>query len=220
MCRFPIHGKLAYASLENFLGQVVDGYHPDAVEVCLLTNSAAYALCQVQNELNQVGLGIFIYDAYRPLRAVKHFSRWFTQPVASEFELVRKAIHYPRLEKSQLVTRGYAPQTQSPHNFANTVDVTLINIATGQPLAMGTVFDYFDELSHHTVGPEVIGNDAYNNRCYLREVMEKHLFTPYSHEYWHFEYSISEIQEPLDIPLIAALQGLNVRSARNTKSQP
>lgn len=52
-CAHPIRGNLAYASKENFVGRVVDGYCTDANEICLLARRAAHALCNVQRELNQ-----------------------------------------------------------------------------------------------------------------------------------------------------------------------
>lgn len=73
-CLSPIQGRLAYAGYENFIGRVIDGYSEDADDVCLLTKEAASALCDVQRELNQSGLGLYIFDAYRPLRAVKDFA--------------------------------------------------------------------------------------------------------------------------------------------------
>lgn len=46
-CAFPIQGVLAYATEENFLGRVVDGYLPGASEVCLLSRKAAEQLCGI-----------------------------------------------------------------------------------------------------------------------------------------------------------------------------
>ena len=84
-CQHPIIGKLAYATDENFIGRVINGYSPDATDVCLLTPKAAHALCQAQNELNEKHqLGLLIYDAYRPHRAVKDFAQWIQQPPTAE----------------------------------------------------------------------------------------------------------------------------------------
>ena len=96
-CSFPIQGKLAYAGHENFIGRVIDGYFADAVDVCLLARHAAHALCTVQSDLSRTGLGLYIFDAYRPLRAVKDFAKWYVAPVSSLFEHQRQMIHYPHL---------------------------------------------------------------------------------------------------------------------------
>src|SRR5690348_2141281 len=47
-CAHPIEGFLAYATKENFLGRVVNGYVPSAARVCLLTQKVAMQLCSVQ----------------------------------------------------------------------------------------------------------------------------------------------------------------------------
>jgi D-alanyl-D-alanine dipeptidase len=90
---------LAYVGPENFVGRIIDGYSENADDVCLLSTQAASALCDVQNELNQSHLGLYIFDAYRPLRAVKDFARWYHAPVENEYERVRQQVHYPHLFK-------------------------------------------------------------------------------------------------------------------------
>jgi D-alanyl-D-alanine dipeptidase len=209
-CTFPICGELAYATTKNFLGRIVDGYHSDAKDICLLTKQAAQVLCNVQNDLNKDKLGLFIFDAYRPHRAVKDFAQWFTHPPADEYELLRKQIHYPHIEKSQLDALGYAAGDVSRHNFGNTVDLTLIHIDTLAELNMGTCFDYFDELSHNTVMSERIGKEAFNNRKLLKQIMQHHGFIPYENEFWHFEHKICEVDGPMDLPIDSSLRGINV----------
>ena len=108
-CLYPIQGRLAYAGHENFVGRVIDGYSEDAEDICLLSKKVASALCDVQSELNQFDLGLYIFDAYRPLRAVKDFACWYHAPVVSEYERIRQQIHYPHLQKTDLVKKGYAP---------------------------------------------------------------------------------------------------------------
>ena len=208
-CIYPIVGKLAYASNENFIGRVIDGYSFDAQHVCLLAKNAARALCNIQNELNSSGLGLYIFDAYRPLRAVKDFASWYTAPVMNDFELERKKIHYPNLEKNELVAKGYSPDTTSKHNFGCSVDVALIQISDNTLLEMGTCFDFFDELSHDTATPAQIGKDAYLNRQKLTSVMKHFGFLPYTGEYWHFDYQQIEVDVPLDILIEPSLKGLN-----------
>jgi len=197
-CDAPIQGELAYAGKENFLGRIVDGYTPEAKYLCLLTPKAAQTLCEVQKDLNQRGLGLYIFDAYRPLRAVKDFARWFHEPVANDYESERKKIHYPNIEKTDLVRLGYAPDTISRHNFGNVVDLTLIRLADSNFLNMGACFDCFDELSHQTATAVQIGQEAYDNRQILKAAMEAHHFIPYEYEFWHFDYDEREVHEPMD----------------------
>lgn len=208
-CETPILGKLAYACEENFVGRVIDGYCPKAADVILLAKQAASALCQVQNALNQQGFGLYIFDAYRPLRAVKDFAVWFRAPVANDYEQERQKIHYPYLEKADLVTQGYIPDTVSRHNFGRAVDLTLIDLNDHAFLKMGACFDFFDELSHHTATAEQLGEETYQNRQLLLNVMQEHNYQPYPTEYWHFDYHLIETEEPMDLPIDASLKHLN-----------
>lgn len=210
LCTFPIQCILVYATKENFLGKMVDGYHPEAKDIGLLSKQAANALCQVQNDLYKDNLGLLIFDAYRPHRAVKDFCHWFQQPPAGEYELQRKQIHYPHIEKSQLDALGYAAGDVSRHNFGHTVDLTLIHIDTLTELNMGACFDYFDELSHANVSSDRIGIDAFNNRALLSQAMQRHGYMPYEKEFWHFEYKICEVDGPMDIAIDKSLRNINV----------
>ena len=65
--------ELRYYTTHNFVGKRIDGYINPR---CILTLKAAIALKEVQDELKPFGLGIKIYDAYRPQQAVDNFIRW------------------------------------------------------------------------------------------------------------------------------------------------
>lgn len=211
LCVYPIRGNLAYATSENFLGRVVDGYNKDAADICLLSKQAAYALCNVQSDLNsQQQLGLYIYDAYRPLRSVRDFARWFSEPIASAYEVERKQIHYPKIEKKDLVTLGYTPDKISKHNYGTAVDLTLINLINFAPINMGACFDYFDEISHHSTSSSLIGDEAFNNRNKLAKIMQQHGFSPYIKEFWHYDFQIRETDEPMDIQIEKSLKYLNI----------
>lgn len=206
LCHQPIQGQLAYASTENFLGRIVQGYNPEASDVCLMTKNAAEMLCNVQNQLVKAKVGLFIFDAYRPLRAVRDFNSWFAQPPASEYELRRKEIHYPHLQKNELSVHGYVMGDVSKHCFGATVDLSLINLATGKLLDMGACFDYFDVISHTNATAKQIGAEAFSNRMLLAESMQSFGFMPYEKEYWHFDHA-PEINIPIDIEITPALRG-------------
>lgn len=165
-----------YASTKNFMGRVVDGYESTNL---LLTKPAAQALKSVQSELNAQGLGLKIFDAYRPQRAVDHFVRW----CADEADTVNKRFYYPNVAKHDLIPNGYIA-AKSGHSRGSTVDLTLINLETGAELDMGTPWDYFGQESHpdyNGVTPE-----QYENRQLLQHVMTKHGFKPLPEEWWHF----------------------------------
>lgn len=207
-CMRPIEGSLAYATRENFLGRLVEGYHPDALEVCLLTRKAAEQLCLLQNKLVEKGFSLFIFDAFRPLRAVRDFSTWFRTPPSSVYEKERKQVHYPHLEKEDLPRLGYAPDTVSRHCFGHAVDISLRYLESGKWVNMGTEFDYFDSSSHLDASAEVIGEEAFSNRQFLIQLMEQFGFLSYPFEWWHFEYQEQEVEQPMDMEIVPSLQGL------------
>lgn len=206
-CTTPIQGKLAYATADNFLGRIVDGYHADAADVLLLTPTAAGALCEAHNSLRAIGLGLYIFDSYRPQRAVKDFARWFQAPIDAA-EQKRQAQYYPNCTKQQLAELGYIAGEVSRHNFGHTVDLTLQNLTSGELLDLGAPFDFFDQMSHTTTKVPQISKEAHYHRLLLAGAMQAAGFIPYEKEYWHFEHQTQTVAKPLDIPITADLKGL------------
>ena len=89
-----------YAGSHNFVGVPIEGYLDAKV---LLTQPAIEALSAVQATIVEFGLGIKVFDGYRPQRAVDHFVRW-----ASDLnDLATKAEFYPQVEKANLFSDGY-----------------------------------------------------------------------------------------------------------------
>lgn len=210
-CARPIQAMLAYATPNNFIGTVIDGYTPELTDFALMTNDSAAALCEVQNTLlKNHNLGLLIYDSYRPKRAVSHFVRWSKEPVLDNaqgcFELERKQIHYPRIDKARMFELGYIAEN-SQHCYGHTVDLVLID-ETGKEPNLGACFDYMDELSHDTATAADIGEEAFRNRKILREAMLAHGFVAYPREFWHFNFKNKLIQDPIDIAITADLKGL------------
>ena len=170
---------LKYLTADNFVGTPVEGYRRSR---CLLTEPAAQALQRVQAELGGFGLGLKVFDAYRPQQAVDHFVRWAE---ATE-DQGTKPQFYPGVEKSHLFRDGYIA-TRSGHSRGSTVDLTLVAIQPGQPaeeLDMGTPFDFFGEQSWTAFAD--LSPQQRANRLLLREIMQKHGFRPYGKEWWHF----------------------------------
>jgi D-alanyl-D-alanine dipeptidase len=186
---------MRYAGADNFLGRPARGY---GAARCLLTKEAARALAAVQRELTAFGVGLKVYDCYRPQRAVDDFVAWSRAPGPAT-----NPRHNPAVPKSELFRRGYIAE-RSGHSRGSTVDLTLVPAVAPRPAAapppdcrtldggqapdgslnMGTTFDCFDERAHPAdagVSPE-----ARRNRLLLRIAMEKHGFVPYAQEWWHF----------------------------------
>lgn len=212
LCSRPIEAILAYATPENFLGRVVNGYTPGLTDLALMTKDSAQALCQVQSSLlEKHNLGLRIYDTYRPKRAVRDFAAWSTAPVTNDaqghYELERKKIHYPHIEKNQMFNLGYI-SAESNHCYGHTVDLVLLD-AQGQELDLGACFDFMDKLSHSSVTAAEIGTAAHHHRTILLEAMSAHGFISHPKEFWHFHYKEKTILEPMDIVISAELKGLN-----------
>ena len=174
--------ELRYATCDNFTGRPVPGYDsPDA----LLLREAADALRQVSEDLKPRGLGLKLFDAYRPQRATDAFIEWSGDPE----DTLMKPRYYPDVNKADMVSQGYLGR-RSRHSRGSAVDVTLIDLAAGSELDMGSTFDFFGDISH-TESP-LATPLQHANRMLLREVMIRRGFAPISTEWWHF----SLIDEP------------------------
>mgnify|MGYP000896387141 CR=1 FL=1 len=169
--------EIRYFSEDNFAGAVIDGYQaPKAI----LTKEAAQALKKAADDLYEQGYYIKIFDAYRPQRAVDHFIRW-----AQDLDDTKmKEKYYPDLDKSVLFELGYIAE-KSGHSRGSTVDLTLVDIATGEELDMGSGFDFFGEISHH--GTDLITEEQEKNRNILRDAMVSAGFEVYPEEWWHYK---------------------------------
>lgn len=175
-----IRTDIRYAGSRNFVGEAVDGYEAAR---CLLSRPAAEALAEAQRELAPRGLGLLVYDCYRPQRAVDHFVRW----AADTADTRTKARYYPNVAKSRLFEEGYIAE-RSGHSRASTVDLTLVRAdsaeGSAEPVDMGTPYDFFDPRSH-TESPLVTEAQRVS-RFRLREVMEAAGFRNYEAEWWHY----------------------------------
>ncbi|MCB1777356.1 MAG: M15 family metallopeptidase [Candidatus Competibacteraceae bacterium] len=170
---------LRYYTDHNFVGTRIDGYQASRA---ILTRPAAEALGRIQHELASFGLGLKLFDAYRPQQAAEHFMRW-----ARDVNDTRmKAEFYPDVAKSALFKEGYIAE-KSSHSRGSTVDVTLAPLHAANPAAeldLGTPFDWFGPESWPDSPAVTPAQRAH--RLLLRLVMEKHGFQPYAQEWWHF----------------------------------
>lgn len=167
---------LRYFGPRNFVGEKIDGYEQP---VCLLTKEAATALAAVQRDLAPKGLGLKVFDCYRPVRAVAHFMRW-AKNIA---DIRTKKEFYPEMDKRNLFRDGYL-SSRSAHSRGSTVDLTLVRLADKGELDMGTPYDFFSQRSWPS--DTHIGAEAQANRKMLAGAMRAHGFRPYEKEWWHF----------------------------------
>jgi D-alanyl-D-alanine dipeptidase len=190
---------MRYLTARNFVGRPIAGYR---APVCLLTKRAAQALARVEDELKPKGLGLKVYDCYRPQSAVDEFVAWGAdlrdQKMKPEF--------YPGVDKRNLFGNGYIA-SRSGHSRGSTVDLTIVPLAAPEPeipasapiracapvwsarlpdasIDMGTGFDCFGALSH--TGNGTIGAQQAANRKLLKSLMTKQGFIDNAHEWWHY----------------------------------
>ena len=167
---------LRYYSVNNFVGDTIDGYHANTL---IITKPTAEALKRVQIELQQQNLCLKVYDGYRPQRAVNHFIRW-----AKDLkDTTNKQQFYPDVEKRHLFRDGYIA-SRSGHSRGSTLDLTIVDGNTQEPLDMGSPYDFFGERSW--VEYANLTEAQKQNRQLLQTVMLKHGFRNYPKEWWHF----------------------------------
>lgn len=169
---------IRYFGSNNFLGETVDGYLGNEA---ILTTAAAKALVQVQGALSEFSLGLKIFDAYRPQRAVAHFLRWEHTPE----ECSIAARFHPDFSKPELFAQGYIAK-RSSHTRGSTVDLSLVNLQNSAypELDMGTEFDFFGQASAPNY-PKLTANQ-HANRLLLKLIMERYGFQGFALEWWHF----------------------------------
>ncbi|MBM87876.1 MAG: peptidase M15 [Gammaproteobacteria bacterium] len=173
---FSIQTDVRYATSDNFVGEPIDGY---GVDKALMTLETALTLAAIQIDLSERGLGLKVFDAYRPQRAVDHFVLW-----ASDTSDTRtKQKYYPNVPKGDLFEQGYIA-SRSAHSRGSTVDLTLIDLESGIELDMGSSWDFFDLISWST--SLEVSLPQKNNREILREIMLRYGFVPIAEEWWHF----------------------------------
>ena len=170
---------LRYASDNNFTKKRM---YPKNTSHSFLRLAAVSALANVQKELNGIGYGLKIFDAYRPYSVTEKF--W-------------ELIHDDRYVAD--------PSKGSGHNRGIAVDLTIIDLHTQKELKMPTGFDNFTDSAHHdfTALPE----EALKNRKLLKETMEKYGFEAFSTEWWHYSLPHPEKYEVLDLSFKELLSG-------------
>ena len=188
--------EIRYYSTFNFVGERIDGYK---APVAYLTKETAFALKKANDDLKKQGYIIEIFDAYRPQSAVEHFKRWAKDLGAIEM----KPYYYPNVDKSELFNLGYIAE-KSSHSRGAAVDLTIVDMMSGQELDMGSAFDFFGDISHslHTEG---LTETQINNRRILRKAMTENGFKPLHEEWWHFSlenepYPNTYFDFPITIP--------------------
>ncbi len=162
--------EIKYATEDNFTGRKLYD-----VGKCFLRKFVAMKLDSVQKELEKFGLGLKVWDCYRPLSVQKIL--WSIVP------------------DERYVAN---PAKGSRHNRGCAVDLTLVD-SLGNELPMPTKYDDFSEKAHRNYFD--LPDTLIKNRKILEDVMVKYGFIPLPTEWWHFDFEGWENFSILDIPL-------------------
>jgi len=161
---------IRYATTNNFMHKKL---YP-AITTTYIRLPAARALQRIQSELNELGLGLKVYDAYRPYSVTEKM--W--DPIKDDRYVAD-------------------PKKGSGHNRGVAVDLTVINLKTKEELPMGTGYDNFSDTAHQTF--TILPQTILHNRNLLKQTMEKYGFKLLETEWWHYSLPNAKDFELLDI---------------------
>jgi D-alanyl-D-alanine dipeptidase len=155
-----------YATANNFMGAPLPGYGPNRI---YLRREAAAALARAQGRLASGGMGLKVFDGYRPVRATLAMVEWAS-----------------RTGQMHLIDQGYIA-SRSRHNLGLAVDLTLVDWSVGgREVDMGTPYDTFSDQAHWA---NATGRTL-RYRQLLRQVLEAEGFRQYDLEWWHYSYEV------------------------------
>ena len=163
---------LRYAGTNNFMRRAM---YPGKTNTTYMRLPAARGLAAVQADLNARGMGLKIFDAYRPYSVTEKF-----------WELV--------MDERYVAD----PKKGSGHNRGLAVDLTIVYLQNGKEMQMPTGFDNFTDSAHHSFMH--LPFDALQNRKFLKELMIKYGFTPMETEWWHYQWPDDRKYDVMDIP--------------------
>jgi len=133
------------------------------------------ALQLVETDLQTRGLGLKIYDAYRPYSVTVKF--------------------YEMTPDTNFVAN---PRRGSKHNRGCAVDLSLIDLKTGKELDMPTPFDSFSKKA--AANYPTLSKKQLENRELLKTIMQANGFTVLKTEWWHYDFNGWAGYELLDVP--------------------
>lgn len=178
---------IRYAAAENFTGEVIY----ESAEA-YLRRGTAEKLAKAQEELEELGYSLTVWDAWRPVAA--QFALWRACPdaryVADPFN-------------------GF-----SGHCRGNTVDITITTL-DGESVELPSGFDDFSALADRDYTD--VSEAAAANARLLEDVMTRAGFAGYSAEWWHYTdtdaYEVVEALEPLPVVEADCEEFISLRAA-------
>jgi zinc D-Ala-D-Ala dipeptidase len=166
---------IRYATPSNFTGRTLYSQAR-----AFLMDEPAAALVRVHHRAREEGLGLTLFDAYRPWSVTK--ALWEATPPAN---------------------RGFVanPKEGSKHNRGSAVDLSLHDLATGRLVEMPGPYDDFTRRAYRDFEP--VSATARLNRSRLERWMEAEGFTGIHNEWWHFDWRKWRSYPILDVPFEA-----------------
>ncbi len=166
---------IRYGTNNNFMQRPISGY---GAKGAWFLSAGANRLHTLALELEKQGLGLLIWDAYRPRRATLEMARWAEEN-----------------NKIWLLEEGYLVY-RSRHNAGGAIDLNFYHLQTGEALNMGTEWDHFSSASHiHNAQGAIL-----KNRLFLQKMMKQFGFAGYETEWWHFELPNATTLPLRDVP--------------------
>ncbi|KAA3440437.1 M15 family metallopeptidase [Rufibacter hautae] len=150
---------IKYATADNLVKEPVY-----TISTAYARKPVADALKKIQAELKPLGLGLKIYDGYRPYHVTELF-----------FKKVKRKAYVAN------------PKNGSRHNRGCAMDLTLISLKDGKELEMPTPYDATVKQSHPDY-PHVSAQ-VKKNRALLINTMQRHGFTVFHNEWWHYDFN-------------------------------
>ena len=166
-----IRVELKYSTEDNFFGKDVYGDHVR----CYLQPIVADRLAKAQQALQAEypNYTLLVYDGVRPLSV--------------------QQMLWDSLDKPDSIKPLYVsdPKLGGLHNFGVAVDLTIFDNRSGNPLDMGTGYDFFGypaypDREQQMLNEGKITKTHITNREILRKVMKGAGFTGIGSEWWHF----------------------------------
>lgn len=169
---------LPYMTQNNFTHEPV---YPASFK-CMLAKDPAQALARVQKDLKEKGLGLKVWDAYRPKSC--QIRLW---------DICAK--QYPdEKERGKYVANPYNGEIRHARGFS--IDVTIVD-KNGKEVHMPTGYDDFSPQAWSDCAD--VDEIAKKNRNILIDAMSKHGFKVVKCEWWHFDYQGWKDQPILDV---------------------
>jgi len=159
-----------YATKNNFMQQVM--YRQARA---FARKPVVGALKKIQQELNKKGLGLKIFDGYRPYAITVEF--------------------YKKASDKNFVAN---PAKGSKHNRGCAVDLTIVNLKTGKEVPMPTQYDSFSAAA--AANYESVLPAQKKNRDLLISTMAKYGLNVLENEWWHYDFVGWKNYPLMDIP--------------------